>query len=438
MGAKIGEFRIVPGPESRKIIEKNKRYLATTTNNSVLAIEKTYNCNVRDPDGHTYIDFTSGVGCANIGHSNAEVARIIYDQYLENAQFIITDFHNWLPGDVAEKLANITPGKFPKKVFFCNSGAEAVEAAVKLVMSYHPAHKNSEFIAFQGAFHGRTGYALTLTDSGQRPERKEHFPEAFPVHRYIFPKITLSQENLTWIYEHLKEDFKWGGVLSNGRIAAVIFEPIQGEGGINAPDGEILRKIVDLCRSNDAIIIADEVQTGFGRTGKMFACEHFDIEPDVICLAKAFGMGVPAGAIVFRADLDWDRLGRHSNTNGGNNIAMAAALKGIEIIENHKLVENAAAMGDVLRDCLIKVKETYSHYILEVRGLGLMQAVEFINRELRNMIVTEALNLGLVLIGAGHSSIRFLPPLIIAESQIMLAMDIFNQAVDLGVQKYTK
>ena len=423
---KAGEWRLVPGPKSKIVIERNNRFCATTTNASRLAVKTGKGIYLKDCDNNEYIDFNSGVGCANIGHGNSYVADEIRLQYLKIAQYISTDFHNPLPGQVAEFLSRITPGNFEKKTFFGNSGTEAVEAAVKLVFENHPAKEKTAFIAFDKAFHGRTGFALPLM-SKYKNVRIEGFPIAYSVIRYPYPAPDIAEK----VYETIKGDFE-NGKLDSSIVGAIIFEPVCGEGGILVPHD--MEKIVNLCRSHGLIIIVDEVQTGIGRTGKMFACEHFGIEPDIICLAKAFGGGVPASATVYKAHLDWKKLGRHSNTNGGNNLAMAAFLAEMEVMQIGKVLENTRVNGEVLAEILQELRKKYPEYIVVTRGLGLMQAIDFINSKFRDQVVETALDLGLVLIGSGTQAIRIMPPLIIKKEELLFGMNILENAISQVVK----
>ncbi|MHA1615943.1 MAG: acetyl ornithine aminotransferase family protein [Candidatus Njordarchaeales archaeon] len=426
-----------PGPKAREIIEKGEKYLVTTTREPYLVIARMENDLIEDVDGNVYIDFAAGIAVANAGHRNKAVVEAIKAQLEKYIHSAPHDFYDDLQYKVAEKLAEITPGNFDKKVFFGNSGTEAVEAAIKIAKV---ATGRKRFIAFIGAFHGRTHGSLSLTASKPVHQRGlfptmpgvEHVPYAYC---YRCPYRLNPDDCDLWCAKFIDEVL-FQTYVPPDEVAAIFVEPIQGEGGYIVPrDGFIqeLRKIAD---KYGILLVADEVQSGFGRSGKMFAVEHFNTIPDIITTAKSIANGVPLGATIIRADLDFKEPGTHSSTFGGNALALAAALANIDFIIKEKLPERAARLGEI---ALKRLKEAMDEIeiIGDVRGKGLMIGVEIVKKketkepypEGRNKIAEIALRKGLVLLPAGRTAIRVAPPLTITEEHLETGLEILIESI---------
>jgi 4-aminobutyrate aminotransferase len=354
-----------------------------------------------------------------------------------------TDFYYEQMPALGKKLDEITPVPSPTKTHFANSGAEAVETALKLAM-YHTGRQ--KFISFFGSFHGRTLGALSLTSS-KAAQRRGFARQALDVVHVPYPKCVSCPFNLgrcsdgtcclgsiDWIENRL-----FNSTTPPEEVAAIVLEVEQGEGGYVPAPPEFVREIRRICDKHGILLIVDEVQSGFGRTGKMFASDHYDLKPDILCLAKGIGSGLPIGATVARADImDWGK-GAHASTFGGNPVCIASALKTIELLENG-LVENAATVGKYLGDGLRAIAAKYD-CIGDVRGLGMMLGVEFVDDkstmkpapELRDKIEMECFNRGLIILGCGASTIRWSPPLILTKENADVALEIFDAAISSAI-----
>jgi acetylornithine/LysW-gamma-L-lysine aminotransferase len=339
-----------------------------------------------DEFGREYIDCASNIGVSNIGHGNKRVAKAIYMQYLRLAN-CYSMFYNDVRASLANKLAEITPGDL-NRIFFCNSGSEAVETAIKFARA---STGKSEIICAMRGFHGKTMGSLAATWA---PELKKPFLPMLPG----FDHIPFNN------YEKLKSSI-------NENTAGIMLEVIQGEGGIRIGDKDFFFKVRKICDENGILLIIDEVQTGFGRTGKMFACEHY-VVPDIICLAKSIAGGVPMGAVVCNNKINIPKKG-HTSTFGGNPLACAAALASIEFIESEDLPDRAAESGEYF---LARLKEIESPKIKEIRGLGLMIGIEL--NEKAGPFVHALMEKGIIVLLAGKYVIRLLPPLIINREEI--------------------
>ena len=392
---------------------------------------------VEDVDGNLFLDFMAGIAVATTGHSHPRVVQAIEEQARRFLHICGSDFYYEPMMELAEKLSRLAPGAGPKKVFFTNSGTETVEAAFKLARF---ATKRQHVIAFHGAFHGRTMGSLSLTAS--RSSHRAHFSPLVPgVHHipYAFCHrcpyhLTYGSCGIACITDIEKILFRHE--VAPEEVAAIFVEPIQGEGGYIVPPPEYLPMLQDLCRRYGILLIADEIQSGFGRTGKMFACEHWGIEPDIICAAKGIASGMPLGAMIARSEISTWTHGTHGSTFGGNPVACAAALATIALIEDG-LMKNAAEVGRFLIDQLAQLK-TRNAVIGDVRGLGLMIGVEFVSANgagvpdaaLRDRVMMKCFEEGLLLLGCGESTLRFCPPLLVSKEESATAVEIFAAAVD--------
>ncbi len=390
-----------------------------------LVIDRGDGAYIWDIDGKRYLDFTSGIAVASVGHANPEVVKAVKEQAEKITHNAGTDFYNVPQVEVAERLVRITPGDFEKRVFFCNSGTEAVECSFKLARWYT---KRQTMIAFLGAFHGRTYGSLSL--SASRALHKSRFAPLVPgvihspyaycfrcVHEEEYPQCEMK------CVEYIEEEIL-GKLVTPEEVAGVIVEPIQGEGGYIVPPKAFLKRLERLCREKDFLLIADEVQTGFARSGRMFASQVFGITPDITALAKALAGGVPMGACVARKDvMSWPR-GAHASTFAGNPLACAAAIAAIDFIERRKLARNAAKLGDFGLKYLNDLKDEIP-LIGDVRGLGLMLAIELVKDERtkehaseeRDKALYKAFDAGLLLLPGGRSTLRLAPPLVIDEEE---------------------
>ncbi|RME87062.1 MAG: acetyl ornithine aminotransferase family protein [Planctomycetota bacterium] len=425
----------LPGPKSKEILAIDEEYISPSyTRGYPLVAKKAEGVVMEDMDGNLFLDMTAGIAVCNTGHCHPQVVKAIQDQASKLIHMSGTDFYYEPQALLAKKLAEIAPISGKKKVFFSNSGAESVEAAFKLAR-YHTGRPR--MISFIGAFHGRTFGALSLTNS-KSVQRARFAPLVPGVSHVPYPnpsRCLLHREKSKCLEDcqclaYLERLFQ--STIPPEEVAAVIVEPIQGEGGYIIPPKSFLQKLRDLTRQHGILLIADEVQSGMGRTGKMFACEHFDLEPDIICLAKGIASGMPLGATIARAEvMDW-KPGSHASTFGGNPISCRAALATIELLEK-ELVENSAKVGEFLKAKLSKLQESFSS-IQDVRGLGLMIGVEFQNSVNLESIYKKAFEKGLLLLPCGFHSIRFSPALTITEEEAQKAVDIFKETLqDLGL-----
>lgn len=430
----------IPGKKSREIIEEDEKYIATTTKASPVTVKKALGVVFEDVDGNIFFDFTSGVGVVNTGHCHPEVVKAIKEQVEKVMHFAGTDFYYDIQVKLAENLCRITPGNFEKKVYYGNSGTEAVEAAIKITRW---STQRKLFIAFMGAFHGRTMGSLALTAS-KIVHKQRFFPWMPGVFHVPYPNpyrnpfgidgYEQPEELVNVVINYIEEMFK--RYVPPDDVAAIFVESLQGEGGYVVPPPSFLKEIRKLSDEYGIILVDDEIQSGFGRTGKMFAIEHFNVEPDIVTIAKAMGSGMPIGATVFKSTYDFGVKGAHSTTFGGNPVACAASLATINVIEKEKLVENAAIQGEYMHKRLKELEEKYD-IIGDARGLGLMQATEIVKSKkskepapkIRDAIIEKAYKKGLLLLSCGESGIRYIPPLCITREQVEAGMDILEEAI---------
>ncbi len=395
---------------------------------------------VWDVDDKRYIDFTTGIAVTNTGHSHPAVVQAIKDQADQFLHMSGTDFYYPSQIDLAERLNKIAPISGPTKVFFGNSGAEAVEAAMKLARWYT---RRPRYLAFYSAFHGRTYGALSLTASKSIQRQgfapllpmvsHAHYPNAY---RNRWPGQDPGQAALDYIENHL---FKT--TVPADEVAAIIVEPIQGEGGYIVPPDNFLPGLRQLCDKHGILLVFDEVQTGMGRTGKLFAAEHFGVEPDIICLAKGIASGMPLGAIIARDEIMSWPPGAHASTFGGNPLSCAAALATLDLLESG-LVEMSAESGAYLKARLREMADQYPQ-IGDVRGKGLMVGAELVKDRvskepdpvLRNLIVEVCYEHGLLMLGCGANSLRFIPALNIPRELLDEGLDLFERSLAEALER---
>lgn len=438
--AKLPEIKTaLPGPKAKEMLERDRKYISPSyTRSYPLVMRRGAGAMIEDVDGNTFLDFNAGVAVCALGHGHPEIAEVIARQASEFTHISGTDYYYPHQSELAEKLNQVTPGDFLKKVHYGNSGAEAIEGALKTALY---ATGRSKFIAFRGAFHGRTFGALSLTASraaqrrGFGPQMLDvtHVPYANSVR---FPLSLSEGESVGKRVVRYIEENVFKTTVPPEDCAAIIVEPVQGEGGYVVPPADFLSELRRICDRHGIVLILDEVQSGMGRTGKLWAVEHFGVVPDIICMAKAIGGGLPLGVTLAREDLMRWHVGAHASTFGGNPVAIAAAMKTLELLENG-VMDNAANIGAYLIDRLRQVKER-QECIAEVRGLGLMIGIEIARDreaneawpELRDKIVEDCFYRGLVSQGAGESSLRLSPPLIIDREQADFAVEIIESVIE--------
>lgn len=353
-----------------------------------------------DENGREYIDCVSNIGVSNIGHANEIIAQALFDQYMKIGN-CYSMFYNNIRGEFAKKLIDLAPGNL-NKVFFCNSGSEAVEAAIKFARA--STNKSKIICAIRG-FHGKTMGALAATWDKE----------------YQSPFMPMLQG---FIHVPFNNFEKLESVVDNN-TCAVLLEVIQGEGGIRIGDKNYFKKVRKICDRRDIILIIDEVQTGFGRTGKMFACEHFDVIPDILCLAKSIAGGIPMGAVICNNKIKIPKKS-HTSTFGGNPVACAAALASLEFIEKENLPQKATILGEYFLKGLRKI-QSKSPKILEIRGLGLMIGIEL--NEKAGQYVNPLMERGVIVLLAGPRVIRLLPPLVITKDEIDIVLKAINDVL---------
>ena len=428
----------LPGPRAKEFLARDSQYISPSyTRSYPLVAQRGYGVLIEDVDGNVFLDFNAGVAVCALGHAHPEIAEIISKQAGEFVHISGTDYYYPHQTELAEKLTRITPGTFSKKVHYSNSGAEAMEAALKAAIY---STGRSKFIAFRGAFHGRTFGTLSLTASrsaqrrGFGPQALDvtHVPYANPIR---FPLSLRDGESVGKRASRYIEETILRTTIPPEDCAAIIVEPVQGEGGYVVPTPDFLPELRRICDKHGIVLIVDEVQSGVGRTGKMWAVEHFDVVPDIICVAKAIGGGLPLGVTLAREDLMKWHVGAHASTFGGNPVAIAAAMKTIEILEGG-VMHNAETVGSYMMNRLEELKARHSS-IVDVRGLGLMIGVELARDpqanqpwpELRDGVVQECFKRGLIIQGAGESALRFSPPLIIEPEHVDFAVDTLSEAI---------
>jgi len=410
----------LPGPRAAAWIARDDQVLSPSyTRDYPLVMARGSGCVVEDVDGNLFLDFTAGIAVTATGHSHPEVVAAITDQAQRFLHMSGTDFYYGPEIELAERLARLAPGDAPKRVFFTNSGAESVEAALKLAR-YNTGRER--VISFYGAFHGRTYGAMSL--GGSKSIHQRGFgPMLSGVHRVRYDCTR----------EEIEELFLT--VAPPDDVAAIFVEPIQGEGGYRVPSPRFLPMLREVCDQHGILLVADEVQCGMGRTGRMFASEHFGVAPDLICLAKGIASGMPLGALVARAEvMNWPP-GSHASTFGGNPVSCRAALVTLDLIER-EYRQNAVERGEQLRAGLERLVADGAP-LANVRGLGLMTAVDVVgphglDAHRRHQFVMQAFHHGLLLLGCGRAGLRFCPALCVTAEQIDVALETFQRAIRDG------
>lgn len=434
----------LPGPEAQKVLALDRHYVSPSYTRDYPFVAKSgQGMIVEDVDGNTFLDFSAGIAVVSTGHCHPDVVRAIQRQAETLIHMSGTDFYYPLLAEVAHKMAEITPGDFEKKVYFSNSGTEAIEAAIKIARYHTRRHR---IIAFFKCFHGRTMGSLSLTAS--KAAQREgfgpllsgviHAPYANPYRCPCgVPRERCDAECRCADYI---ENLLFKGVAPPSEVAAIFVEPVQGEGGYVVPPKAFIRRLREIADRHGIVLVFDEVQCGMGRTGKMWAADHFGVAPDIICSAKGIASGMPLGVTVARADMMTWGPGAHASTFGGNPLACAAALETIRLIQE-KYAANAAKMGNYLMHRLSSWPAKHK-VVGDVRGLGLMIGIEFVkdqatkepHPEARNRVVELAFTKGLLVLGCGESTLRLMPPLVLEKDHADFALETLDQCIN-EVQK---
>jgi len=423
-----------PGPKARAIVDRDAEWTSTCyIKEYPLVVSRGHGVMVEDVDGNRYLDFMAGIAVSATGYGHPKVVAAVKDAADRFLHICGGDFYYEGMAALCERLAKVAPGRAKKRVFLTNSGTEAVEAAIKLARH---ATRRTAIIAFRGAFHGRTTGAVTLTSSKARQHAGfgpllpdvHHVPFAYRYRcQFCADEPACNRGCVDVIEQEL-----FARHLDPKDVAAIFVEPIQGEGGYIVPPAGYLPALRELCDRHGILLVADEVQSGVGRTGKMFACEHEGVEPDILVTAKGLGSGMPIGAMISKESVTTWESGSHGSTFGGNPVCCAAALATLDLVEGG-LMTNAARMGERLLARAAGLKERHP-CIGDVRGRGLMVGVEFVKDratrepagELVHDLVQRAFRQGLLLLGAGKSTLRLAPPLVVDQNDVDTAMDMID------------
>jgi 4-aminobutyrate aminotransferase len=419
----------LPGPKARQMIAEAKHHLSPSLIHVYpLMVARAAGCMVEDVDGNVFLDCQAGVATASTGHCHPKVAAAVKEQVDVLVHMCGTDFHYPGYGELCSRLSRLAPGHDDWQVFLTNSGTEGIEAAIKLSRYYTG---RSQLIAFRGGFHGRSLGALSLTAS--KPKYREGFGPLLPgVHQAHYAHCSscpISRKfpecEVACVTESIERDL-FAHTVPPAEVAAIIVEPVQGEGGYVIPPREFLVKLREICTTHGILLVFDEVQSGMGRTGKMFAADHFGVVPDIIVLAKGLASGFPLGAMMARRELMTWPAGSHGSTCGGNPVCIAAALATLDLLET-ELCDNATQVGahflERLRGALAGVP-----IVSEVRGLGLMIGIELATHEAADRVSNRCWEKGLLVLECGKKAIRMSPPLVVTREQVDVAVRVFAEA----------
>lgn len=437
----IHQKTAIPGPRAKELLERKEKNVPRGPFNTVPSfIVKGEGALVTDVDGNTYIDLAGAIGTLNAGHCPPKVVEALREQI---DKFLHPCFHIMMYEsyvELAEKLNQITPGNHEKKTFFLNSGAEAVENAVKIARKYTG---RKAIISFERGFHGRTLLAMSLT-SKVKPYKYEFGPFAPETYKMPYPYYYrapegMSSEEVDQQLLRQLEDFFLAEVAPED-VAAIIMEPVQGEGGFIVPSKNFVQGVKRICEQHGILFIADEVQTGFGRTGKMFAMEHFDVVPDLMTMSKSIAAGLPISAVTGRKEImDAPNPGEIGGTYAGSPLGCVAALKVIEMFEQDGLLERSVKIGETIMARFKAWQQKYD-FVGDVRGLGAMCALEVVkdkrtkepDKELTTKIINECIKRGVILLGAGiyGNVLRLLSPLVITDDQLDEALLVMEEVID--------
>ena len=439
----------LPGPNARRVLEGDAKYISPSyTRSYPMVAKRGRGLVVEDVDGNEFFDFSAGIAVTSTGHCHPQVVAAIQRQAGELLHMSGTDFYYESMVTLAERLSKIAPMPGPHKIYYGNSGAEAIETALKLAR-YHTKRQN--IIAFFGAFHGRTMGALSLTAS--KPQQRRRFAPLVPGVTHVrYPDVYRGCEGGAQDAEAFAlgcarfiEDKLFKTNLPPEEVAAIFVEPIQGEGGYVVAPNIFMQELRRICDRHGILLVVDEVQSGTGRTGKWWAVEHTGVQPDIVCIAKGIASGMPLSAVISRAEvMDWVP-GSHASTFGGNPVCIAAALATLDVIENEGLLHNSTEVGNHM---LKRMKDWPKKHQLvgDVRGRGLMIGVEIVKDKQtkeygaaeRDRIVELAFERGILLLGCGPSTVRIAPPLIVTKDEADVAIDVLDECIAMTEQQSPK
>jgi 4-aminobutyrate aminotransferase len=429
----------LPGPKSKAVVAADARLISPSyTRSYPMVAKRGRGIRVEDVDGNEFLDFAAGIAVCSTGHCHPEVVKAIQNQATELIHMSGTDFYYESLTQLAERLSGIAPMPGPHRFYYGNSGAEAIECAIKIAR-YHTRRQN--IIAFYGAFHGRTMGAMSLTAS--KPQQRRRFAPLVPgithaPYPYVYRHCrggAREQEEYALSCARYIEETLFKTTLPPEEVAAIFIEPIQGEGGYVVAPTVFMQELRKICDRHGILLVADEVQSGAGRTGKWWAIEHTGVEPDIVCMAKGIASGMPLGICMTRAEImDWEP-GSHASTFGGNPVSIAASLATLDIIEREAM-QNAAQVGDSMMRRLREWPEKHP-IVGEVRGRGLMIGIEMVKDpetrepagEWRDQLAVLAYERGLLVLGCGQSTIRLAPPLVVKPQEAGIALDILEDSI---------
>jgi len=409
----------VPGPKARAHVEYDHTWSSPSLPRAYPFVPvRGRGAEVEDIDGNVFVDFCAGIAVNSTGHSHPAVISAIKEQAEELVHYSASDFYPPIYARTCEAIAETAPISGAKRVYLGNSGAEAVEASLKLARVATGRHA---VVSFLGGFHGRTMGAVSLTAS-----KAQYHAGLAPLVSGIYHAPYGHAADLAWFEEVLFDK-----LVPADEVAAVLVEPVQGEGGYIVPGAGFISGLGELCERHGILLIADEIQSGAGRTGRMWAIEHFGVEPDMLLSAKGIASGMPLAAVVARAEIleAWGK-GAHGSTYGGNPVACAAAITTIELLQTG-LIENAAARGRQGLEALREMQAAHPESVVDVRGLGLMLALELATPETAEALEHEAFRRGLLVLGCGHKSVRLSPPLVIDEATMASGLEVLAQSVEV-------
>ena len=432
----------LPGPNAKRILAGDDKYISPSYTRSYPMVAKSgRGVVVTDVDGNEFFDFSAGIAVTSTGHCHPEVVAAIQKQAAELIHMSGTDFYYANMVELAERLSKIAPMAGPHKIYYGNSGTEAVEAALKMAR-YHTKRQN--IIAFFGAFHGRTMGALSLTAS--KPQQKRRFAPLVPGVTHVrYPDVyrggtgsAQDAEAFALGCARFIEEKLFKTTLPPEEVAAIFVEPIQGEGGYVVAPTPFIQELRRICDRHGILLVVDEVQSGVGRTGKWWAVEHTGVQPDIVCMAKGIASGMPLGVTMARADImDWVP-GSHASTFGGNPVCVAAALATLDVIEKEGLLANSTEVGNHM----LKRMADWPHkhrLVGDVRGRGLMVGVEIVKDQAtkeygnaeRDRIVELAFERGILFLGCGPSTVRISPPLVVSREEADVAIDVLEECIEI-------
>ncbi|HXY06839.1 MAG TPA: acetyl ornithine aminotransferase family protein [Terriglobales bacterium] len=430
----------LPGPNAKRVLAGDEKYISPSyTRSYPLVAKQGRGMVVRDVDGNEFLDFSAGIAVTSTGHCHPQVVEAIQKQAGELIHMSGTDFYYESMVTLAERLAKIAPMAGPHKVYYGNSGTEAVECALKLAR-YHTKRQN--VIAFYGAFHGRTMGALSLTAS--KPQQKRRFAPLVPGVTHVrYPDVyrdagSENPDTFALGCARFIEDKLFRTILPPEEVAAIFVEPVQGEGGYVVAPNVFLQELRRICDRHGILLVADEIQSGVGRTGKWWAVEHAGVQPDILCVAKGIASGMPLGVTITKAEImDWVQ-GSHASTFGGNPVCVAAAMATLDVIEREDLLRNSSEVGNHM---LKRMADWPAKHPLigDVRGRGLMLGVEVVKDKRtkeyaaaeRDRIVQAAFERGILFLGCGPSTIRIAPPLVVTKAEADLALEVLEESISV-------